>query len=302
VKFSIVTTSYNSGAYIGEAIESAWRQRGDVPAFEHIIADAASTDSTAAVLANYPHLDVDSRKDLGIYDGMNRAIARASGDIIVILNADDVLPDGALAAARRAFEATDTDIVVGGFKLRTGREEAAERVYAPGKAPSYTGLLFGIPAINARYIRRRVFENVGPFDLSYKLAADRAWLIHALAAGIASVAIRNALYVYRQHGGSATLSQTPESARKIYAQHVGVCPLLAHKADRDLGRAVRAFERMERLKLAIAEDLSSAPAISATSKALASARHLAWSLAAHPIETSRGLYDWRRYQGRHADN
>jgi glycosyltransferase involved in cell wall biosynthesis len=302
VKFSIVTTSYNSGTYIGEAIESAWRQRGDVSAFEHIVADAASTDGTADVLSAFPHLDVDSRKDRGIYDGMNRAIARASGDVVVILNADDLLPDGALAAARRLFETSDAGIVAGGFMLKSDREQAEPQVYAPSKPPSYTGLLFGIPAINARYFRRRVFDEVGPFQLDYKLAADRVWLIHAQAKGVRTVATRAPLYVYRQHVGSATLSQTASTARTLYSQHLSMCELLTEGADAALSKAARRFSRMEQLKLSIADDWERSQATSRARKALTASRRLTAAMLTHPIDIARGLYDWRRYQGQHADN
>lgn len=301
MKFSIVTTSYNFGNYIGEAIESAWDQREDVEAFEHIIADGASTDCTSDVLAQFAHLDVVSEKDGGIYDGMNKAIARATGDVIVILNADDILPPGALAAARQAFAKTDADIISGGFQLITGQKSKIKVAKFPTRRPTYEGLLFGISAINARFIRRTVFERVGPFDQTLKLAADRAWLINSVKQGIVTQPISAPLYIYRSHEQSATLSHSYDSSIRIYREHAAMCQMMMAEADPDLRRALGSLAAVERLKIAVHTDIKKTRANSAAAKTLCLARQFIRAAVEAPLDLVRGLRLWWRYRSCHAD-
>ncbi len=92
---SIVTTSYNSGQYIEDCIQSILNQ--DYPYIEHIIQDGASKDNTNNILKKYQKLQyahrlkIFSEPDNGQSDGLNKAIQKSQGDIILVLNADDML-------------------------------------------------------------------------------------------------------------------------------------------------------------------------------------------------------------------
>ena len=89
LKISVITPSYNSARTIDDTLKSVAMQKG--VNVEHIIVDGLSTDNTALIVKNYPHISrFDSEKDKGIYDAMNKGIERAIGDIIGILNSDDV--------------------------------------------------------------------------------------------------------------------------------------------------------------------------------------------------------------------
>jgi hypothetical protein len=80
------------------------RGRGqDYPHWEHIVIDGGSTDGTQEVLRSYPHLNWSSEKDDGHYHAMNKGIASAQGEFVVILNADDCFRPGALTHVARAF-------------------------------------------------------------------------------------------------------------------------------------------------------------------------------------------------------
>lgn len=84
---SIVTPSFNQGEYIEEAINSVLNQGYE--SFEHIIIDNCSTDSTAEVIARYPHVRCISEPDKGQSDALNKGFQLARGEIIGWLNADD---------------------------------------------------------------------------------------------------------------------------------------------------------------------------------------------------------------------
>src|SRR5690348_12967350 len=92
LKISIVTPTFNGIVTLKETIESVLRQ--DYSNWEHIVIDGGSTDGTLDLLRSYPHLQWNSEKDEGHYDAMNKGVARATGDVIAILNADDTYLPG----------------------------------------------------------------------------------------------------------------------------------------------------------------------------------------------------------------
>ena len=104
MKFSIITACLNRREFIGAAIESVLAQ--NYPEFEHWIIDGGSSDGTLEVLNRYPHLNVLSEPDRGVYDAWNKGIDRASGDVVSILNSDDVYATGALHSCARILAAS----------------------------------------------------------------------------------------------------------------------------------------------------------------------------------------------------
>jgi glycosyltransferase involved in cell wall biosynthesis len=109
--FSVVTPSWNQGAWIGGCIESVLAQ--GVRDFEHIVYDNCSSDETPDVLARYPHLRVYREPDQGQSNALNKGFAQARGEIICWLNADDQYLPGAFAAVRAAFERPEVFVVFG---------------------------------------------------------------------------------------------------------------------------------------------------------------------------------------------
>ena len=89
MKISVITVCFNSQATIERSIQSVVAQQW--PEVEHIVIDGGSTDGTLAILERFrPHLAVlVSEPDKGIYDAMNKGLARATGDVVCFLNADD---------------------------------------------------------------------------------------------------------------------------------------------------------------------------------------------------------------------
>jgi len=92
MKISIVTATYNSGESLRDTLESVLSQTYDD--YEHIIVDGGSTDNTLDILREYEpryngRLKWHSEPDRGIYDAMNKGIARATGELVGLLNSDD---------------------------------------------------------------------------------------------------------------------------------------------------------------------------------------------------------------------
>ena len=103
-KISIITICYNSAQTIEKTIQSIVEQ--DYTNREYIIVDGLSTDNTLSIVNKYSkQIDVIiSEKDKGISDAFNKGITRASGDIIVLINSDDILLPDALSKVAQAWE------------------------------------------------------------------------------------------------------------------------------------------------------------------------------------------------------
>ena len=114
LKISIITVSFNSVITIRETIESIISQ--DYNNIEYIIIDAGSKDGTLEIIKAYQdHISYFvSESDNGIYHGMNKGIAAATGDVIGILNSDDFYPNSfVISNVARTFEKQGCDAVYG---------------------------------------------------------------------------------------------------------------------------------------------------------------------------------------------
>lgn len=102
-KVTIVTPSYNQGAYIEATIQSVLNQ--GYPNLEYLVMDGASTDGTVGILKKYGRrVRWVSEKDRGQTHAINKGLRRGRGEIVSYLNADDLLEDGALFIVAQAFQ------------------------------------------------------------------------------------------------------------------------------------------------------------------------------------------------------
>ena len=173
LKISIVTTVYND-VRVARALDSILNQRHDHE-LELIVIDAGSNDGTLDVLERYrDRLSVlVSEPDQGIYDGMNKGIRRASGDMVGILNADDryadayVLRDVAAVFQQRP----EMKICYGdlGYVNDRGR---MTRYWRSGANRSFKWRLGWRPPHPAFFVRRSVYEKYGLFNMDFAIASD----------------------------------------------------------------------------------------------------------------------------------
>jgi glycosyltransferase involved in cell wall biosynthesis len=209
VTFSIITPCFNSGKFIREAIESVTAQIS-LGEFEHIIVDGASTDGTLAVLKEYPHLRVVSEPDYGMYDALNKGLRMVQGEIVGLLNADDVYAPNSFKAVLDAFSKNqETEAIDGGFMVFEDRD--GKRCFfrtSPSIAPEdfWHRIVIGSTAPNSWFFRRNTFERVGGFDSQYRYAADREFILRLALTGIRPVSIPDTVYYFRSHKDSATFS------------------------------------------------------------------------------------------------
>lgn len=174
MKVSVITVSYNSIDTIENTINSVKSQR--YSNLEYLVVDGASTDGTIDLLNQYSD-NIDKlivEKDSGIYDAMNKGIDTADGEIIGILNSDDIYTDdkvvGEIVDTFRSAKCdacyADLDYVdVNDTAKIIRRWRAGE--YKDGDF--YNGWMPPHPTV---FIKKEVYEKYGKFNLSLGTAAD----------------------------------------------------------------------------------------------------------------------------------
>ena len=249
---SVITTCLNAAPYLEEAIQSVSQQ--DYKNFEHIVCDGGSTDGSLEILSRHPHLKADIRPDQGIYDGMNRGLSAARGDIICILNADDFLKPGALSLAANTFSLIQSlAMLTGGAEVVSENPSRETIILKPSAPPSFVGIAFGSPVVNARFYSKSLLEQVGLFDLSFSFAADREWLFRIVASGLKMEMTDETLYGYRAHEGSASMSGTDATAFKLWHEHLKLTDtlILSDGTPPALKSVCYNWRAIERTKLAL---------------------------------------------------
>jgi glycosyltransferase involved in cell wall biosynthesis len=158
---SIITPCFNSARYIEACIGSVLAQT--YPEIEHIVQDGASRDGTVAILEKYSgKIDWLSAPDKGQADGLDKAIRRSKGDILLVLNADDILlPDAAQWADTQMMAHPDAAVIYGDVILIDEDGKVFGQFVAPDyDFPSVLCVEKVIPA-QAAFIRRSALQMVG---------------------------------------------------------------------------------------------------------------------------------------------
>lgn len=199
---SIVTPCFNSAHYLELCIQSVLAQ--EYPRVEHIVQDGASPDGTREILERYEgRIDWVSEPDKGQADGLNRALQRARGEIILVLNADDELVPGAVSWGVEQLRRHPECAVVYGDQHNIGPDGAILGEY-PG--PEYDWVkMFCVEQVipaQAAFVRRRSLEAVGYYaDASLRTCPDyEMWVRLGLRFPMRHAA--GVVCRYRQHPGS----------------------------------------------------------------------------------------------------
>ena len=184
MKISVITVAWNAAATIADTCASVAAQTGvDV---EHIIIDGGSTDGTTAIvsaLARPGHVLV-SEPDRGLYDAMNKGVARASGDLIGFLNADDFFcRTDALALVAAAAAADPAADAVSAAVAIVAADDVTRltRAYPPTPFAPWMLRLAHMPPHPGFYTRRAAVARVGAFDPAIRIGADFDWMVRFFA-------------------------------------------------------------------------------------------------------------------------
>lgn len=241
MRISIITVVFNNCATIASALDSVLGQRYDD--IELIVIDGASTDGTREVLARYESriAVLVSERDAGMYDALNKGISLATGDVIGFLHADDLLADGdALARVAAAMADTSIDAVYGDLVyVRKDDPSHVLRTWnAGGFAPEKLNLGW-MPPHPTFYARRSIYERLGNFDTTFRIAADYDCMLRFLKAGI-RVRYMPHLQVRMRVGGASNRSlanivrKSREDFRALRKNEIGAVVALVCKNFRKL--------------------------------------------------------------------
>lgn len=182
MKVSIITVTLNSGHHLEECISSVVAQ--DHPYIEYIVIDGKSSDDTLKIIQKYrDHIHhFLTETDRGMYDAINKGIAMATGDVVGILNSDDILASkDVISSIARAFEEEKTDTLYG--DLEYVESNNTNTIYRVWKGKPYKRNRFNtgwMPAHPTFYIKRELIDKYGGYENHYFSAADYEFMARYL--------------------------------------------------------------------------------------------------------------------------
>lgn len=173
---SIVTVTYNSAATLRDTIESVLAQ--SYPDIEYIVVDGLSKDNTVEIIKEYEprfkgRMRWVSEKDSGLYDAMNKGFRMATGDVVGIINSDDLFAEAtAIEKVMCCFEKhPETDSVYADlYYVAQNDISKIVRHWVSGRQRAFRNGWH--PAHPTFYVKRAIYKKYGLFDLEYRFAAD----------------------------------------------------------------------------------------------------------------------------------
>ncbi len=197
-KVSIITVCKNAEKTIRQTIESVinqtWRN------IEYIVVDGASSDRTLSIIREYSDKIsvLISEPDEGMYYALNKAIKKASGDIVGIINSDDWYEKNALERVINAFDINNVDVVYGHYYIM--HDESVKMLAKNEPLDTiWHGMPMGHPTV---FIKRDIYEKYGCFDTSYRIVADHELMLRFYSHGVRFCEIDSVLANFRLSGVS----------------------------------------------------------------------------------------------------
>ena len=240
---SIITPSYNQGAFLAETIESVISQQGDF-AIDYIIVDGGSNDNSVDIIKRYDALLKTgqwpirckgitfrwmSERDKGQTDALMKGFRMVQGEILAWLNSDDTYLSGALQAAIAVFRAEPDVALAYGNAHYT---DAAGAIIGSYRTAEFD--LVRLASANficqpAAFFRRTAFETVGGLDETLRFAMDYDLWIR-IGRRFPCRHIAQLLATYRLHETSKTINsdtliRNSEESLDVTRRHFGWAPL-----------------------------------------------------------------------------
>ncbi len=246
MKISVITAVYKSQDTVADALASvAGQSHRDL---EHIIIEGASPDDSRATIERAAHdrMRMISEPDGGIYDALNKGIGLANGDVVGFLHSDDFFAHSdALARIAHAFADPEVEAVFSDLDY-VAREDTLRIIRHWNTGPFHPERLKSgwMPAHPTLYLRRGVYDRIGGFDDSFRIAADYDFILRYFSQIEAkTVYIPEVLYKMRMGGVSnrdlgRIMQKMREDYRAIRRNNVGGLATLAMKNVSKLGQFV----------------------------------------------------------------
>jgi len=182
LKISIITVALNASSTIQDTMGSIDGQ--SYQNIEHIVVDGKSADDTISIVKKFPHVKkMISEPDRGLYDAMNKGIAMAQGDVIGILNADDLLYEETTIEKIAAVFSSYPEIQLLYGNIEYFRDSNYSEVIRYWRTKNYYPSFFEdgkAPPHPSLFVRAKVYRDIGIYDSSFKIAADYEFMLRAM--------------------------------------------------------------------------------------------------------------------------
>jgi len=203
IKVSVITVSYNSEKTIEDTIASVKSQSYKL--IEHVFVDGNSLDNTTNLIKQ--NLSKNSlfisEKDDGLYHAMNKGISIATGEIIFILNSDDIFNDNlVIEKVVKIFTENESIELVYGDLIITKLNKIV-RKWIAGDFKYHSFLNGWCPGHPSVVIKKKAYEKYGVFDLDYKYAADLELMFRFLDKNKCKYHYLNEILVNMRAGGKS---------------------------------------------------------------------------------------------------
>ncbi|NOU47304.1 MAG: glycosyltransferase [Bacteroidales bacterium] len=212
---SIITVVFNGSGYLEQAILSVINQ--SYSNIEYIIIDGGSTDGTLDIIRKYDD-KIDfwiSEPDHGLYDAMNKGINHSAGSIIGLINSDDCLNPGIAEKIAKCFSSNpEIGFTYGAVDLIRetglvyGRTNPFPATMMYGK--SLKEMPFAHPSC---FIAKRVYDQIGLYDLTFPLGADYDLILRMIENGFKGIDLNESVSKFRDGGKSGGIKTYIETKR-----------------------------------------------------------------------------------------
>jgi glycosyltransferase involved in cell wall biosynthesis len=208
-KVSIITVCFNSEKTIEDSIKSVISQ--DYPLTEYIIIDGKSNDSTLEILTRYQSKIAKqiSEPDKGIYDAMTKGVKLASGDVIGILNSDDVFASDTILSEVASIFANDPTIDAVYGNIIYFKTDAPDKPVRTWVTKPYYEKFFDdgeVPPHPSLFVKKSVYDAIGAYIPDFKISSDYEFMFRAFKVHHYKPYHLNKFVVNMRVGGESTKS------------------------------------------------------------------------------------------------
>jgi len=208
MKISIITSVYNNKDTIAEAIESVLMQTYDD--IEYIVVDGKSTDGTIDIIKQYQGKITSfvSETDEGLYDGLNKGLSLASGEVVGFLHSDDFYAHSAVIEnVMKAFRSHQVDSVYGNL-IYVKKEDTSKVVRYWNSGDFCIKKLHRgwMPPHPTFFVKRDIYRKYGIFDTNFRIAADYDIILRFLGKHKISTYYMSDVFIKMRVGGESNRS------------------------------------------------------------------------------------------------
>lgn len=243
---SIITVTYNAGNTVESTLKSVAEQT--TRNFEHIIIDGKSTDNTLDIISHYtyPELKINSEKDTGIYDAMNKGLKAAEGRFVIFLNAGDRFssPMGVDKIIKAMNDNPEADVLYGQTEIidSSGKILGGRHLTAPRHLDKKS-FAHGMTVCHQAFVAKK--ELADRYDLSYRFSADYDWCIRILDKAKQNVYLGDKPLIQYLNEGTTSRNHFKSLLERyrIMCKHYGAVSTTLRHADFLLRAIKRKFKR-----------------------------------------------------------